>query len=202
MNRILTLASLILLAAAAPASPQDGAAVAPGTAAQPPAQSRAVLSAEDRSFATNAAESGLAQAQLGLLAENRAQNPDIQEFGRRMVTDHTRLDDELRLTAAAEGFSLPQQLPERYEALYQVLQRESGPLFDEEYLQDMVREHKAAIVLFERQVKSGTDMALKGFAEKALPLLQNHLKQAQFLIESSAVSGSSSGPGTTGAPPQ
>jgi len=45
----------------------------------------------------------------------------------------------------------------------------------------MVKEHEAAVKLFEGQSKNGTDEELKAFAAKTLPALQHHLEMVKEL---------------------
>jgi predicted outer membrane protein len=45
---------------------------------------------KDRQFLRHAASDGLAEVQLGQMAAERATNPEVQRFGQRMVTDHTK----------------------------------------------------------------------------------------------------------------
>ena len=59
------------------------------------------------------------------------------------------------------------------------LQKLSGAQFDRAYMDDMVADHKEDVAEFEKQAKSGSDAAIKGFASKTLPTLQEHLLLAQ-----------------------
>jgi putative membrane protein len=57
----------------------------------------------------------------------------------------------------------------------------SGAAFDRGFIEAQVKAHQEAIALFEKQANGGGDADLKGFAQKQLPALRNHLKQAQDL---------------------
>ena len=58
-------------------------------------------------FLKQAAEINLGEVQLGKLAEQKGNNPAIREFGRRMVEDHTKAEDNLRQIAQQQGVTLP-----------------------------------------------------------------------------------------------
>ena len=57
----------------------------------------------------------------------------------------------------------------------------TGATFDRGFIEAQVKAHQDAIALFETQVNGGGDAELKAFAQKQLPGLRNHLKQAQDL---------------------
>jgi predicted outer membrane protein len=50
----------------------------------------AAVSGADKTFATEAAQGGLAEVQLGQLALQKGSSPQVKEFAQRMVTDHTQ----------------------------------------------------------------------------------------------------------------
>ena len=58
-------------------------------------------------FLKQAAEINLGEVQLGKLAEQKGNNPAIRDFGRRMVEDHTKAEDNLRRIAQQQGVTLP-----------------------------------------------------------------------------------------------
>jgi len=139
----------------------------------------AALSAADKHFAMEAASGGLAEVQAGQLAQQRASSPQVRTFGSRMVTDHSQANDDLQQIAQQENLDLPQQPNSKDKALLQRLQGLNGTAFDQTYAQAMVRDHQTDIALFRREAQSGQDPGLKAFAQKTLPILQQHLQMAQ-----------------------
>lgn len=47
----------------------------------------------------------------------------------------------------------------------------------------MVKEHKEAVDLYQKEAKSGKTEELKSFASETLPTLQEHLKMAQDIAQ-------------------
>jgi putative membrane protein len=51
--------------------------------------------------------------------------------------------------------------------------------FDQEYMDDMVKDHEKDVAAFEKEAKDGKDADVKSWASKTLPTLKKHLKMAQ-----------------------
>jgi putative membrane protein len=137
------------------------------------------LSPPDPTFATKAAQGGMAEAQLGQLATQKASNPDVKAFGQQMVDDHSKANDEFKAIASRKGVTLPSNIDPKDQATYERLSKLDGPAFDRAYMADMVRDHRADIAEFEREASHGSDPDIKAFASKTLPTLKHHLEMAE-----------------------
>jgi putative membrane protein len=135
----------------------------------------------DQNFVTVAAASGMAEVQLGQLAQQRATNPEVQKFGQHMVTDHTKANQQLMQIAKTQGYALPQQLDAKHQQAMQTLSRLSGANFDKQFMQQMVKDHEEAVALFQKESKDGQDANLRQFAGQTLPTLQKHLEMARTI---------------------
>jgi putative membrane protein len=144
-------------------------------------QAMATPSASDKIFAEKAAAGGMAEVQLGQLAQQKATSPQIKQFGQRMVTDHSQANQDLQQIAKQENLTLPTQPDSKDRATEQRLNGMSGSAFDTAYSQDMISDHEQDIAAFREEAQSGEDPALKGFAQKYLPVLQQHLQMAQAI---------------------
>jgi len=143
------------------------------------AQESAHRMTADTNFATKAAQGGMAEVKLGQLAEQHAQNADVKAFGQRMVTDHTKANDELKAIAGRKGITLPSDIDAKDQATYDRLSKLNGAAFDKAYMRDMVSDHRTDVAEFRRESEHGTDADIKGFAAKTLPTLEEHLKMAE-----------------------
>jgi putative membrane protein len=145
----------------------------------------------DEAFARKAAQGGMAEVRLGELAEEKASADVVKRFGKRMVEDHTKANDELKQAASKEGITLPTDLDPKDQATYDSLAKLSGGAFDRAYARDMVRDHQQDITEFRKEANTGKRDTIKTFAAEALPTLQDHLKEARQIeqkVSSNALS--------------
>jgi predicted outer membrane protein len=69
------------------------------------------LSEKDKAFMRKAAKGGMMEVAMGRLAEQKAQSDDVKSFGKRMVTDHGKANDELKSIAQQKNVQLPSKEP-------------------------------------------------------------------------------------------
>jgi putative membrane protein len=138
----------------------------------------------DTMFAQKAAAGGLAEVQLGTLAQQKAENPDVKAFGRRMVEDHTRLNQELQGIAGRSGVTLPGGPSTKDQEEYNRLSQLNGAAFDHAYIRDMIADHRGDITEIRHESDEGTNPEMKAFATKSLPTLEEHLRLAQTAARS------------------
>lgn len=164
--------------------PYSGTATSPGTTAAEttePGSSAAALSKSDKTFMHKAAQGGLAEVQLGQLAQQQGGSDAVKEFGQRMVTDHQAANEKLQSIAQAQNVELPTTLSKRDQEKLTKLQSLHGAAFDKAYVSDMRRDHKTDIKEFEHEAKHGKDAQIKQFADSTLPTLKEHLAMAEKL---------------------
>ncbi|HEX4173435.1 MAG TPA: DUF4142 domain-containing protein, partial [Acetobacteraceae bacterium] len=141
----------------------------------------AALSSADRNFVDHAASGGMAEVQTAQLAQQRSSSPQVKQFANRMITDHTQANSELQQIAEQQNITLPTQLDTKDASEYRKLSGLNGTAFDQAYAQGAVTDHQQDIALFRKEAQSGQDPALKSYAQKTLPILEQHLQLAQSL---------------------
>ena len=141
------------------------------------------VSDKDKQFVQKAASDGLAEVQLGQMATARASNPEVQRFGQRMVTDHTKANQELMTLAQSKNLSLPKEIDKQHQKAAEELAKKQGADFDHAYMRSMVTDHEKAVQLFTKAANDGQDADIKAFANKTLPTLQEHLQMARQLAQ-------------------
>ena len=127
-------------------------------------------------FYIEAAQGGLAEVELGKLAAQKAQSPEVKSFGQMMVADHGKANAELQTVAGRKQMALPATPAPSHQATMTQLQGLSGAEFDKAYVSAMVAAHEKDVALFERQAASDGDPDAQAFAAKTLPTLKKHLE--------------------------
>jgi putative membrane protein len=132
-----------------------------------PAKAAGKLSEKDKAFMMNAAKGGMMEVEWGKLAAQNGQNADVKKFGNRMVTDHSKANNELMALAKEEGVALPAT--------------KSGGKWksDKDYMDMMVKDHEKDLAEFQAEASGGTDPDLKKFADKTSKMVQKHLAMAK-----------------------
>lgn len=139
------------------------------------------LSEADKKFMKEAATGGAAEIQLGQMAQGKAGDAQVKQFGERMVKDHSKADDELKALAKSQHFALPTQLDPKHKAAKARLDKLSGSKFDQSYMQMMLQDHTQTVAKFQRESEHGQDRTVKDFAKQTLPVLQSHLQEAKSI---------------------
>jgi putative membrane protein len=192
MKGLLAAASLGALLIAAPAWAQGASAPK--------------LSSQDKTFVDKASSGNLAEADLGRLAEQKGGTQAVKEFGRWMNTDHSFANRWL-MGLKTEIPEIPQPtLTAKDQTLRQQLEGLNGAQFDRQYLSAMVQDHEQTVGMFETEAKDGQNQRIKGYAESLLPVLRQHLAEAQELSSSSGMASGAGAHATEGSgsstPPQ
>jgi putative membrane protein len=135
----------------------------------------------DHHFVTDAAVGGMAEVELGKVAAEKAANADVKQFGQRMADDHGKANDELKSLAQSKQITLPSAIDAKHKATIDQLSKLSGEAFDRAYVQEMLKDHQKDVAAFRAESKSGKDPEVKAWADKTLPILEDHLKMVQDL---------------------
>jgi len=171
----LTFGAAMTLAAAAQTGMQSGATPQNDSMSK---QSAGTASS-DTNFMKKAAAGGLAEMELGQLAVQKASNEQVKQFGQRMIDDHSKANEQLKNLAAQEHVTLPTKPYLTDRQTRDRLEKLSGTEFNQAYMSDMLKDHKKDVAEFERESKTAKNPAVKSFAEQTLPVLREHLSQAE-----------------------
>ncbi len=128
-------------------------------------------------FVMNAHEAGLAEIKASTVAEQRSANPQIQNFAKMMISDHTAAGNELDTIAEHNRVSVTDSLTTEHTIAIANISKLSGAAFDKAYIQLMVTDHNKVIDMF-RHANENTSATLHNFSDKITPKLKMHLAEA------------------------
>ena len=134
-------------------------------------------------FLAQAASANQFEIESSQLALQASQNAAVRNYANLLISDHTRLGQQVTAAAAAGGVPMPPPglLPAQQSALAQLQAAGTGPNFDMAYRQAQIDAHNQAIGLMQNYSASGDVPALRSAAGSAIPMMQMHLQQAQML---------------------
>jgi putative membrane protein len=166
------LATAAFLAIAGCSSPQ-GLSDMSGAAAS--------LSATDRTFISQAAYGSLSEVALGQLAMQQASNTEVRAFGQQMVNEHTRMNEDLIAIATSKGVTPPSAPDPGRQAVSAQLAQLEGAEFDRQYTTQQLADHEATLTLLQGEASSGQDPELRSFAERYVPVVEDHVAMLRRL---------------------
>lgn len=138
------------------------------------------LSEGDQTFIDQLAHGGYAEVQAGKMAIE-SKNQSVANFGKQMVEDHTRMNEELAALAKSKGYQPPTSADLGSKAKSALLNVMPGATFDKQYADAQVDDHQETLELLQNEARNGQDPDLKALAEKAIPIVEQHLTMARQL---------------------
>ena len=139
------------------------------------------VSAEE--FAKKAGAAGVAEVEMGKLGAQKATNAEVKAYAQKMVADHTKANKELMAAAKGKNLEVPTEPDMMHKGMMEKFERQSADQdFNHDYMQQMVRDHKKVVELFQSAANDSTlDPEMRALAKKTLPTLEQHLADAQKL---------------------
>ena len=127
------------------------------------------LTASDKKFVKKAYKGVVEEVENGKMAKEKAKNDATRNVADRMITDHTKVNEELLNIAKEENLDLSK--------VHAKTATISGDNFDKEYLTMLKADHEKDIAEFEKEAndtKPGEDRDVPAFAKKTLLTLKEH----------------------------
>jgi putative membrane protein len=137
----------------------------------------------DRMFVTKALQGSIAEVQLGQLTLQKSNNDQVKQFAQRMIDDHSKLNDQMKPVAQQLGVAVPEQVSKKDRNTMAKLQVLSGPVYDQAYIKDMVKDHKQDLSEFQAEASSGQDQTVKDAAAQGSKVIAQHLQMAQQMAK-------------------
>ncbi len=173
-------------------SPPSQPPAKPGAQAQEQAKQTGIqLPPEEQKFVQMMHANNQKEIRLGQLAEQKAQNQQVRDFGKRMVQDHQQADKQLQQLAQKQKWRMqeprPQNARERAskqydEALEAKLRQLDGAAFDQAFMSAMVADHDEAVarsVMAQSQYQNPELVQMIG---QMTPKLAQHREEAYRVL--------------------
>ena len=139
------------------------------------------MAAPDGAFLQDAIAGSNGEIALGRLAQARAEDRRVRDFGRVLVRDHQAAKQQaLAITRSSHIRVDARAMPPQAQRAERQLSRMRGRDFDRMFVHHMVEDHQQDIARFEQQAGS-RDRATARYARQTLPHLRRHLELAQSL---------------------
>jgi putative membrane protein len=135
----------------------------------------------DALFVAEATSANMLHMQLGDMALERAVSPEVKEMAQEMRSGHGRVMEDLQNIGVQRQFVVPNELGRAHQKVYDDVSDETGIGFDLAYIKRTREEHRRLLKRYEDMAENAKDMEVKQFASKQLPLLRQHLQQAETL---------------------
>lgn len=134
-------------------------------------------------FINDAVVGSLMEVQLGQIAQKKALSQQVRDYGKMMEKDHSDASNKLKPVLQTLALSAPETMDKEHQDKIDNMNKKTGKDFDKEYIDEMVSDHKDDVEDFEEAQKKLPSGELKTWVENTLPVLRQHLIQAETLQE-------------------
>lgn len=134
---------------------------------------------KEKTFIKTAADGGMTEVKLGEIAQQNGQRDDIKDFGKQMVDDHTKINDNLKEVASKMNVEVPSTISAKHQAVVDRLSKLHGDAFDKAYTKEMIKDHKKDIAEFEEAAKEVKNEDLKSFIQNSTEMMKGHLEKIE-----------------------
>jgi putative membrane protein len=131
-------------------------------------------------------ESDQKEIEAGKLAQKNGQSPQVRDYGRMLVKDHTAADKKVASLAKEENVPLTDSAPASRARPDPMSGMTKDSTFDETFVRDMIDDHKKDIAAVTEARDNTTDDKLKKLLTDLLPTLQKHEEAAQKIADTAA----------------
>jgi len=138
----------------------------------------------DQAFVSKAMQGGQAEVQLGQLAQEKSQSPDVKQFGQKMVSEHSQMGEKwFKPVAKQMGVSEPKGTSKKDQKLIAKLQALNGAEFDNEYIRCMVKDHKQDLKEFKSEADAAQNPNVKQIAQQGTEIIDKHLQLIEQIAQ-------------------
>jgi putative membrane protein len=130
---------------------------------------------QDRVFLAGAHQSNLAEILGGYIALGRSGNRHVRHIAQMLITDHTRLDRQVRRVARERQVALPATPSARQVKELLAVAVVPNNRFDHAWLRLQEVSHVRTLALINAELRRGCSSQVKALARAAAPAVRAHL---------------------------
>ncbi len=128
------------------------------------------------------------EIRLGKMAQTKSTTAGVRDYGRTLVNDHQKADDELLALAKKKGYTPGKDVPKTDADKAEVKDDENemaklatlkGVDFDHQFLTMMVATHEREIARLDGFIGAASDPDVKALFESIKPVMQKHVDLAK-----------------------
>ncbi len=135
----------------------------------------------DQKFLRKAVEGSLTEISSARHVVQAGSNPEVKSYANELLTDHTKAHEELQKLAQQKGMNLPAEITGDQKDTVHDMTKLAGAQLDKKYAKEMVDDHEKDVKEFRDAAKDVKDPDLRAWAQKQIPILENHLTKAKLL---------------------
>jgi len=135
---------------------------------------------KDRQFLIRASQASEAEIIFGKLAHAKSTTDSIRNMAGETVKEHQVCKNDLMILCEKLNIKPPEDMEPEHLMKLEAIQKLSGKSFDVFYLNEQNLDHQQLTILYEIEIREGTDSLVISFAKKHLPALKTHLKMFHF----------------------
>ena len=133
----------------------------------------------DSKFIRNVDADHFLEIRLGRLAESKATNQAVKEYGRRMVREHTSLANQWTSMASSNGMKFKSGMGKRHKSKLDRLEKMSGQAFDREYMTLEAQNHQDYLDYFRKEGRGADSAPVRQLVNRNIPVLERHIREAK-----------------------
>ena len=153
--------------------------------------SKAQSDDQDKQFIMTASQSDYTEMTFSKLALQKSSNPQVKAYAQKMITDHTKLEEQMKPFADKMGVTPVTTLDATHQQKYDQMSSLSGADFDKGYISAMSTDHHASLDAFKTEESTTTNAPLKATVKKGEKVVAQHTTMADKMA--TAMGGSASG---------
>lgn len=143
-----------------------------------PAVAQSASADQDKQFITQASLSDYTEITFSQLALKNAENPKVKAYAQKMITDHQKLEADMKPFADKLGVTPATALDAEHQQMYDQMTKLSGAEFDKQYMTAMDTDHHKALDAFKAEETSTQDAQLKPVVKKGEKVVAQHTAMA------------------------